>query len=332
MTGKWDAERVLALSRGYQVASVLGAAVDLDLFSVLADGALSAGEVARRIDADPRATRTLLDALGALELLHKEDEVYSLAPGVGALLTPDGEETVLAMTRLQANCARRWMQLAAVVKNGIPTARVPSIRGADADAAVFIEAMNDVSGPLAPTIFEELGPLEFRCSLDIGGGSGTWTIALLRAHPEARGILFDLPHVIPMAEGRLTAEGLIDRVELAAGDFERDPLPQGADLVWLSAIIHQNSPEQNHRLYTSIHEALEPGGQLLIRDLVMEESRTAPASGALFAINMLVATVGGGTFTLSQMREELEAAGFTDVRWILRREDMSSVISARKPG
>jgi hypothetical protein len=121
-------------------------------------------------------------------------------------------------------------------------------------------------------------------------------------------------------------------VALVPGDYNADPLPRGADLVWLSAIIHQNSPDQNRALYHRIAAALEPGGRLLIRDIVMQPSRTAPLAGALFAVNMLVHTQGGNSYTLSEIRDDLEAAGFTEVEWIRRDEGMNSVVSARRAG
>ena len=154
-------------------------------------------------------------------------------------------------------------------------------------------------------------------------------MAWLQAEPAARAILFDLPAVIPLARERLTACGVADRVALVAGDFDRDPLPRGADLVWLSAIIHQNSPDENRVLYRRVAEALEPGGRVLIRDIVMDESHTSPVAGALFAVNMLVATAGGGTYTLAEIREDLQDAGFDDVQLVRRDEGMHAVVAAR---
>jgi SAM-dependent methyltransferase len=141
--------------------------------------------------------------------------------------------------------------------------------------------------------------------------------------------LFDLPAVIPLARQRLTAGGVAERVQLAAGDFYHDPLPRGADLVWLSAIIHQNSPDENRALYRRAAEALEPGGRVLIRDIVMDESHTSPLAGALFAVNMLVATPGGGTYALAEIREDLQSAGFADVQLVRRDEGMHAIVAAR---
>jgi hypothetical protein len=272
----------------------------------------------------------LLDALGALQVLNKDGNGYSLAPGVADVLTPAGGKSVLAMAQHQANCLHRWAQLGRVVKAGRPADCRPSVLGEAGDQAAFIGAMDNISAPVADSVTGAVVPPGFTRLLDVGGASGTWTMAFLRACPAATAIIFDLPHVIPMAESRLAAAGLRDRVDLVAGDFTVDPLPAGADLVWISAIVHQNSREQNRRLFAKAFASLAPGGRVAIRDILMDDSRTSPVAGALFAVNMLVATEGGGTFTFAELRDDLEAEGFKDAAVLRREQAMSSIVAARK--
>jgi len=140
----------------------------------------------------------------------------------------------------------------------------------------------------------------------------------------------NLPPVVEIARERLSAAGLLERVTLVAGDFEKDPLPPGHDLAWLSAIIHQNGPAQNDALYACILHALVPGGRLVIRDHVMEPGRTRPLAGALFAVNMLVGTKQGGTYTFDEIKAGLERAGFTRVRLLRSGDRMDSLVEAFK--
>jgi SAM-dependent methyltransferase len=323
-------DQLLALMRGFQVSCVLAAAADLDVFSTLQPEPLSAVEAAKRLECDVRGMTILLDALTGIGILVKSNARYSLASSAASLVVDDSPLSVAAMLRHQANCLRRWARLPWVVRSGQPAEVGSSVRGAQADQQSFIGAMHDVSNPLAESLIREINPGGVRCVLDVGGGSGTWTLAWLRAEPTARAILFDLPEVIPMARDRLSGCGMSDRVDLVAGDFYTDPLPNGADLVWLSAIIHQNSPAENRALYRRIAESLEPGGQLLIRDIVMDESHTEPLAGALFAVNMLVATAGGGTYTLAEIRADLHSAGFDNVRLIRADEGMHAIVAARR--
>jgi len=281
---------------------------------------------------DPRGLSLLLDALAALGLLEKSEGTYTLAAGLGAFLTPEGEQSVLAMMQHQASCLRRWAQLARVVQTGKPAQREPGVRGDAGEQEAFIGAMHNISAPAADQVIRAIQPLQFRHLLDIGGASGTWTIAFLRACPKAQATLFDLAPVIAMARQRLTRVGLAEQVRLVAGDFMTDPLPTGADLAWVSAIVHQNSRNQNRLLFSKVFHALVPGGRIAIRDVLMAEDRTRPVMGALFALNMLVATEGGGTFTFNELQEDLRSAGFDQVALARRDAVMNSVVLARKPG
>jgi SAM-dependent methyltransferase len=331
MRKKWTEEKVAAICRGFQPACVLMAGAELGAFDALADTRMTAQALARRLKADARAMRMLADALASLGLLTVRDGRYSLRAGAADVLTETGRRRGLAMVRHQANCLRSWAQLARVVKTGRPAEDAPSIRGAAADQAAFIEAMDDASRSLAPKLVKRIGPPPFRHLLDIGGGPGTWAIAFLRAAPSARATLFDLPHTMPIARKHIAAAGLQSRVRFVAGDLESgQALPPGADLAWISAIVHMNSRAENRRLFRKTRAALVEGGRVLIRDVVMRESRTAPAGGALFAINMLVNTPRGGTYTFRELSEDLLAAGFKKPCFLHKGEAMDSVIQALK--
>jgi len=326
----WTTGELNALIRSYQGAAVLAAAAELDLFSCLDAGPATARTLAKRTTCDLRGLTILLDALAALRLVVKKGDCYSPGPGVAEVFTHRGTHTGLAMAQHQANCMRRWGQLACTVKTGRPARRIASVRGPAGDRESFIGAMDNTSAPVADAVVQRVRPLEFRQLLDIGGASGTWTIAFLRACPAAKAILFDLAPVIPMADRRLRAAGLRDRVQLVPGDYTSDPLPAGADLAWVSAIVHQNSRAENRMLFSKAFASLTPGGRIVIRDILMDAARTGPVSGALFAVNMLVGTNGGGTFTFGELREDLESAGFVKAAVLHKDEGMSSIVVASK--
>lgn len=328
----WASAELQALSRDYQGAAILNAAAELDLFAAVKLGSSTVEALAQRLQCDLRGLRILLDALAALRLLKKAGNQYSLADGLEAYLTAGGSQSILAITQHHANCLRNWGQLARVVKTGRPAEHRPSIRGEGGDRAAFVGGMDNLAGPVAHEIIQAVQPLRFERLLDIGGALGTWTIAFLDACPAGLATLVDLPEVIPLARERMETAGLAHRVQLVAADFMVDDLPPGADLAWLSAIVHQNSRAQNRALFTKIHGALRAGGRIAIRDVLMQENRAEPKAGALFAVNMLVATEGGGTYTAAELQSDLVVAGFTG--FIVAREDpaMHSVILACKPG
>jgi SAM-dependent methyltransferase len=328
MAGQWSGENVLELSRAYQESCVLTAAADWDLFTVLSPEPMTAEALASAVRADLRGMAVLLNALVAMELLSKEGDVYRVPADVEEVLSAHGAESVLPMVQHQANCLRAWSQLAKVVQTGRPADCEASIRGAAADQEAFIGAMHVICEPNAREVVADVQPGPFRRMLDVGGGSGTWTIAMLEAVPDARGVIFDLPEVIEMARQRMADAGLADRVTFVEGDFYTDELPDEVDFVWLSAIAHQNSREQNRMLFAKVHRALTGGGTLMLRDIVMNDAHTKPAGGTMFAINMLVKTDGGGTYSFREYREDLEAAGFSDVAQVREDAWMNSVIRA----
>lgn len=328
--GPLDRERVLEMSAGFETPCVLGAAAELDLFTILSRRPASAAGLAELLGSDPRATAMLLDAVAAVGLLDKQGQEYSLPEELRPWLVDGSPQSVLPMIRHRTNIMRGWSQLAWVTQAGMPCPRPASIRGAEADRAAFIAAMHTVSGPMADELVAQLGPPQLTHLLDVGGASGTWTLAFLRAVAESRATIFDLPDAIEQARERIAGTEFADRVALVAGDFYRDDLPGGADLAWVSAIVHQHSRKHNRELFAKVAAALQPGGKIAVRDVVMEPSRTRPVLGAMFAINMLVNTATGGTFTFEELAEDLRAAGFADPELRIQHEAMNSVILATK--
>ena len=201
----------------------------------------------------------------------------------------------------------------------------------DDEMRAFIGAMHVVAEPQAGKIVAAVNHGGAKMLLDVGGASGTYTIAFLQAAPEMRATLFDRPEVIEMARDRLSKKGMLDRVTLVSGDFYEDEFPQGHDLAFVSAIIHQNSPEQNTDLYGKIFRSLNNGGRIVIRDHIMKDDRINPKDGAIFAVNMLLGTSGGGTYTFEETKAGLLQAGFTRIALIREGEHMDALVEAFKP-
>ncbi len=278
--------------------------------------------MAGRIGADLRALTIVLDALAAMGLLIKENDTYQTEPSAARMLSADSPASILPMIRHSSDLWDRWGQL---------THRVAGPREKEKSMRAFIGAMHVVGHTLAPRIVSLVGISDARRLLDVGGATGTYTIAFLEAEPRMRATLFDLPPVIEMARERVSAAGMLDRVTLVAGDYRKDPLPAGHDLAFVSAIIHQNSPAENVMMFRKIFNAIEPGGRIVVRDHILSPDRTHPRSGALFAVNMLVGTEGGNSYTETEIRDALEQAGFTGVRIIHPDTRMDGLMEGFRP-
>jgi SAM-dependent methyltransferase len=322
-------EDILAQARSFMRSRVILTAAELDLFTRLDREPAAAADLASAGTLDERALTRVLDVLVTFGLLEKEEGRYRLTPG-GAFLSSNHPETVLPMVLHYAHVWNNWHHLTGTVRRGVNTRRHSIFEGEQERIQAFIGGMHVLGRALSQEIAGAYDAGRFRCLLDIGGGSGSYTIALLGKNPGLRAVLFDQASVVPLAEERLTAEGVRDRVEIVPGDFYQDELPKGCDLALLSAIIHQNSPDENLDLYRKIHRALAPAGVLLIRDHIMDPGRTRPPAGAMFALNMLVGTDGGDTYTFEEVREGLEEAGFQEVRLVRQGERMDCLVEATR--
>ena len=316
-------------ARSFMISRIILTAAELDFFTRLEEKPCTAREMAREMELDARTTTRVLDCLVALGLLEKKSAVYKPTEK-GSVYSARHPETIRPMVLHTNHLWDMWSELTDVVKKGGDSGR-QGIQLDNENWKSFIGAMHVSGRKLAQKIASEYDLSRFKRLLDIGGASGTYTIAFLRANPSMTAVLFDLANVIPMAKERVVEEKIANRVQLVAGDFYRDKLPKGCDLALLFAVIHQNSPEKNLELYTKIYRALEPGGTVLIRDHIMDESRTKPTAAAVFAINMLVNRHGGDTYTFAEVKAGLEKAGFINVKQVRHGESMDGLVEGRKP-
>lgn len=321
-------ERILQLSRDFMECRILLTGAELNIFTALGRKKQTAAELAGQTGLALRGLAPLLDALAAMGLLEKDGDGYWCGEDIARYLSEDSPRSVLPMVLHCVSLWDRWSCLTEIVK-GAPCEPDRPFAKPD-ELRAFIGAMHVVAAPLAARIVESVGPGGAKMLLDVGGASGTYTMAFLERSPAMKATLFDRPAVIEMARELLESVGLADRVDLVAGDFYRDEFPPGHDLAFVSAIIHQNSPGQNLELYRKTYRALVEGGRIVIRDHVMSPDRTQPRDGAVFAINMLVGTQGGGTYTFGEIEAGLRAAGFRDVKQIKTGEHMDSLIEAFK--
>lgn len=301
---RWSAENIARISRSFMECRVLLSGAEIDIFTVCAGKPLTAVQIGDRLHADLRALTVLLDALAAMDLLVKRGDTYQTEASAARLLSADSPSTILPAVQHSVNLWSTWSRLTKKIVDKPMEWSLPA----------FIKTMHLGGSFLAPQIIAQVNPGSARRLIDVGGGAGTYTIAFLKASQQMRATLFDQPQVIEMAREMITKENLTDRVTLVAGDFLKDMLPGGHDLAFVSAIIHQNSFDENVQMFKNIFAGLEPGGRIVVRDHIMSPDRTSPRSGAFFAVNMLVGTRGGGTYTEAEIAAALRDAGFSGIR------------------
>jgi len=324
-------EVILGLGRKFWETRIFLTAAELDVFTHVAKKPMSAREIADTLNVTLRGITLLLDALVPLGLLEKKIDTYYCPPDLAALLSKDSPTSVIPMLMLNIGGWKQWSDLTEIVRHGPKKENQAILGGSESQNETFIGAMHVLAYRMAHGIIAVTNPGKARKLLDIGGSTGSYTVAFLESFKDMRATLYELPPVIKIAQKRFAHSDVRDRITFVEGDYFKDELPAGHDLALLSAIIHLHSPEQNIELFRKVFRALEPGGRLVIRDDVMSPDHTRPASGALFAVNMLVVTPGGSTYSFEEIKSSLETAGFVKVNLIQPDENMNGLVEGFKP-
>jgi 2-polyprenyl-3-methyl-5-hydroxy-6-metoxy-1,4-benzoquinol methylase len=207
----------------------------------------------------------------------------------------------------------RWSNLTDCVRAG--TAAAPhevSVRDGEWTQA-FIAAMHRNAAERAPIVVRAVGAAGIHRMLDVGGGSGAYSIAFAKANSALTADILDVAAVVPIAQQHVLQAGFGDRVSARVSDLRSDRLGQDYDLVFVSAVCHMLGPEENCDFLRRCHAALAPGGRIVIQDFLLEADKTQPRFGALFALNMLVGTRAGSSYSEPEYAAWLSAAGFRDI-------------------
>jgi (2Fe-2S) ferredoxin/predicted O-methyltransferase YrrM len=296
--------------RAFMPSRVILTALELDVFTAVGDG-VSAENLAHKIDADPRATEMLLNVLVSLKLLEKRDGTFFKTPVTARFFSEDSRDNARPALTHTAHLWHRWSTLTDCVRVGTSVEK----RGRDDNwLTAFIAAMDRNAKERAATVVKAIATNGIKHMLDLGGGSGAYSIAFARAIPGLKSEILDQGDVVALAQEYIRKAGLIDRITTRVGDMLRDPLGRNYDLILVSAICHMFSPDENSKLFQRVYEALAPQGQVVVQDFILEPSKTAPRVAALFSLNMLVGTRAGSSYSEPEYASWLQSAGFSNVR------------------
>jgi acetylserotonin O-methyltransferase len=328
---------VLDLIEAFRRSKAMFAAVSLGVFDTLDADPRSAEHLARDLHLNPDALERLLDACVGLQLLAKEGEQYANTPVAATYLCRSSPRRLTGYIQYSnAFLWKLWANLEEAVREGTNRWRQAFgwegpifdsfFRSEDAKREFLIgmHGFGLLSSPEVAAAFD-LSP--FHHLVDLGGATGHLAITACQRYPGLRAVVFDLPVVLPLAREIIAASPVADRIEVAAGDFFTDPLPDG-DLFTLGRILHDWSEEKIHTLLRKIHQCLPAGGALLIAEKLLAEDKTGP-NGALFqSLNMLVCTEGKER-TLSAYESLLKQAGFAEVQGRRTQAPLDAVLATK---
>ncbi|MCC9606133.1 methyltransferase [Blastopirellula sp. JC732] len=311
--------------RGMHASELLTAAVaHFDLFGRLQQGSLDFQSLRLALQLEERPAVVLLTALKAMGLLQELDGQVSLTDLAAEHLVPGGPfdcgdyvglaaqtPGVLTMVRLLKTNRPLGSDegeeggAAFIYRDGMKSAME-----AEDSARHFTLALAGRAKNVAPYLADAVSMQDAKLLLDVGGGTGIYSHALLQKNPNLQAIVFDRPQVLKIADQMTQEYGVADRCQLVSGDMFADPLPEGADVILLSNILHDWDKPECQLLVNRCAAALPPGGRLLIHDVFLNDALDGPLPIALYSASLFSFTEGRA-YSGAEYREMLETAGLT---------------------
>ena len=329
-------ERIMQFAWGYVPPLVLEAAIRHRVFDILDEHnvPMSAAEVHRVSGTSLRGLSAIMNVLAGLAFLAKDSEGrYTLTAESAAFLVSAKPGFQGGMIRhCSEHLIPRWLHLNEVVDTGKP---VSAVNQQDSGSDFFQEFVNDIfpmSYPAAKALANHISSTatgEFRV-LDLAAGSGVWGIALAQSSPRVTVTAVDWPGVLPVTRNTVARFGLSERFAFQEGDLLEADFGSGYQLATLGHILHSEGIDRSRALIARTFAALAPGGQIAIAEFLVNPDRTGPVQGLFFAVNMLVNTDHGDTYSFEEISSWLIEAGFADPR-TLDAPGPSPLILATKP-
>lgn len=328
-------ERIYQFAFAYAAPLVLEAAIRHHVFDVLDSGPKSLREIHQATGASERGLAAILNVLVGFDFLSKNRQgSYSLTPESATFLVstkPEFQGGIIRHT--SEHLLPKWLVLNEIVASGKP---VKAVNQQTDGSEFFKQFVNDIF-PMSYHVAQELaayldlnrssGPVSV---LDLAAGSGVWGIALAQSSPQVRVTAVDWPGVLPVTRATVARFGLSARFSFVEGDLQEANFGSGHNVATLGHILHSEGIERSKALLKKTFQALGCGGTIAIAEFLVNEDRTGPLNGLIFAVNMLVNTDCGDTYSFEEIAKWLYEAGFADARTIATHGP-SPLILATKP-
>jgi SAM-dependent methyltransferase len=326
---RWNPERLQSESN-YSRACILITAAHLDLFGRIGKRRITASTLAAGLGGGSAGWEIFLDALCAMGLMRKRGRWYASTRFAARYLCGGGATPLLP----GYDAWHIWGGLAARLVAGARPKFQEPFSSDPQKANRLLRGLDLHAQRIAPYLLKKLSLSRTRTLLDVGGGLGTFSCAFCRRYPDLHATVVEHPHVLPLARRAVSDAGLGARVRVIGRDFTRCALPRGFDTVLVSNVLHAHGVDANRSLLRKVYRSLNPGGQLILRDVFMSRNRTAPAWGALFSVLLYLHTPQGRCYSADEILGWLRQAGFSACKGPFPSSTLSfdpdSVFVARK--
>jgi hypothetical protein len=300
---------IMRVAMGFMAAKHLFVASTTGIFEKLAYGPATIDELAVKCDVPRRTLRISADAMVSLGLLQRDGKGYRNSATTAAFLAgAPGPDLRPAMRVLDQICYPLWMHLENAVRRGEGQSHFG--RFTEDEQEIFSNGVEAITAGMAASLAEIYDFGRHRRVLDVGGGTGSFLIAVLHRHPELRGTLFELPGACAVARGRLAREPDGARIAVVEGDFLRDPLPDGHDALIVANTAHVLSEANNLALLKKMRAHVAMDTRLLLVDWWLDATRTQPPAAALISGEFLLMSGEGQTYSESEADQWLVQTGW----------------------
>lgn len=306
---------IMDMSTAYWRSQVLLTANRLGVFECLAEGPQSLEAVCNALGTHPRATRLLLKACEALELVVEAPDGFVNGLAAAAFLVPNKPGYLGNAIRYSDNLYGTWGKLEQALKTGEPQLAPEAYLGGDSGITRdFVYGMHDRALGIGRVLVELVDLTQCRQLLDVGGGPGTYASLFAQRVPTLKATVLDLPGVIAHAKDIIAGLGVADRVTTLAGSYFDASFPPGNDAVLISGVLHRESQANCRALIKKAAASLDPGGLLVLSDVFTDAGGASPVFATLFGVNMMLTAPEGGVHSDADVGEWLTDAGFRSVK------------------
>ena len=331
-----DFAELSALASGHAEARAIQTALKLGIFETLDFSPLDDAALATAISANRRATGLIANAMVALGLLDKRANRYSLTDASRRYLLRSSAEYLGGLILFDEAIFETWAHLEQAIRTGAAARPTDMFQSRPEETERFIRAMDSLTRARGDPIYvaDRLDLSRVSKFADIGGGPGTYAVAMLHRWPHLRAAIYDLPATLEVARRILTERdpAALERIDLVRVDYLYDEIPGPCGALFMSNIIHNENEGANAQLFRKCFSALDPGGMMIIKDHIMNADLTEPRPGAIFALYLLL-TTRGRDYSFDEVSRWLGDAGFVNIRHetLPSPPFTSSMVIARKP-
>jgi len=307
--------KLLEISGNYWQTCTLHTAVKLDIFTIIGNSRLKSEDISDMLHGSQRGVEMLLNALSAMALLEKKENIYSNTPLSLEFLVRTSSRYIGHIIMHHYHLVDSWNRLDVAVRTGQPV-RSRISHSDEEKRESFLMGMFNLAMNLAPILVPKIDLSSRHHLLDLGGGPGTYAIHFCLNNPGLRATVYDLPTTRPFAEKTIAKFNLQNRIYFKSGDYLEEDIKGSFDVAWLSQILHGESFEDGCKIVKKAVSTLEPGGLIIIHEFILNKAMDGPLFPALFSLNMLLGTSGGQAYSEEQLITMLTDAGAKDFQRI----------------